>query len=145
MPIVDRKADLQEIRRHNLRVLTEQWSVQGLAKKLKYQYPSYVSALISPKQHRPITERTARRVEKILELPINWLDTKHDLPNAPAKVDMALVMRIMQTVSKACEQVGVTPNLSTQQRLVELVYDEAQKAGRLDEAYVLKVVGLLKK
>jgi hypothetical protein len=136
--------DVRDIRRHNLRVLCEQWSVNGVAKKCKWEYPSYVSAMISPLKSRPITETTARRIEKYLELPAMWMDTEHDLPATPAQVDVKMVMSIMELVRKECEAIGVTPSVSTQQRLVELIYDEAQKAGRLDEAFVNRVVGLLK-
>lgn len=137
-------ADVMDTRRQNLRVLAEQWGgPTGLAKKLKYSGPSYVSQLTSG--HRPITEKTARRVEKSLALKSGWMDAPHNLPIAQAKIDESVVLRIMRSVNAAIEEAGMEANLSTIQRLVELIYENAIAAGEIDEAYVRKVVNLLKK
>jgi plasmid maintenance system antidote protein VapI len=135
---------IMENRRRNLRVLAEQWGgVNGLAKKLGYSGGSYISQMTSG--YRPITEKTARRIEKDLRIrPSGWMDEPHDLPIAPAQIDEAVLIQIMRSVASVMDEVGISANISTQQRIVELVYENAKSTGRIDDEFIRRVVDLLK-
>lgn len=136
--------DVMKMRRHNLRVLAEQWGgPAGLAKKLKVDR-SYVSQLTSPKAHRPITEKTARHIEKVLSLSDDWLDTEHHLPAAPANIEESLVWRVFESVSKALEDAGITASITQQKKLVNHVYEHTLASGQIDEAFVRRAVDILK-
>ena len=63
-----------EIRRENLRALAAALSTTGLAKKLGYRHPSFISQMIGPNPTREITEKSARSYERKLNLEGGYLD-----------------------------------------------------------------------
>jgi transcriptional regulator with XRE-family HTH domain len=135
--------DVQDVRRANLLALAAQWGgASGLAKRMKWSGPSYVSQLTSG--HRPITEKTARHIEKVLDLEPQWLDTKHDVQATPADVDETLVRRVVLMVGGVLQDEGLTLEPKKFAELVEIVYEDAARSGRIDEAYARKVVNLMK-
>lgn len=71
-------ADLYEIRRNNLRALIIKHGNGEIAKAAEYPTPSYLSQMVGAKSKRGITEKTARRIESALLLPIYWLDQERD-------------------------------------------------------------------
>lgn len=71
-------ADLYEIRRHNLRALIAKHGNGEVAKAAGYPSPSYLSQMVGKKAKRGITERSARRIETAMLLPIHWLDVERD-------------------------------------------------------------------
>lgn len=77
MPISEALPELQETRKRNLKRIIEQaGSASALAERLRYTGPSYLSQMLGP--HRPITEKTARHMEKVMELPPGWMDQAHE-------------------------------------------------------------------
>ena len=64
-----------EYRRENLRRLIEQWHGPGaLGAKLGYSNASFLVQMCGPNPTREISERTARKGERTLDLPVWWLD-----------------------------------------------------------------------
>lgn len=65
----------QRTRLANLRILARRYRFQSeLSRDLGYAGRASVALLLSGA--RPITERTARRVEEMLKLPAGWMDQK---------------------------------------------------------------------
>lgn len=135
--------DLMELRVKNLRELTLQWGgPSSIAKKLKISGPSYISQLISG--HRPLTEKSVRRFEKELGLPVGWFDKDHDNPTPATPLDDSLVTRVIVLVATVANEQGVAIRPEQLAEVVSLVYGEAQRSGRLDEQLVNRIVSLLK-
>jgi len=134
--------DLQQTRRTNLRLLVEQWGgASGLAKKLGYAGPSYISQLLG--ENRPVTEKTARSVEQQLDLPAGWLDNEPEQKAVePARVDVDLVTRSVLAVGKALEREGSTVPPSKFADLVAVTYEAAVKIGAVDQVFVDRLVRL---
>lgn len=142
-PLTSENDEMRRIRRANLKIVAEErGGVTSLAKRLGYATSSYVSQLCGGQ--RPIREETARYVEKSLGLPSKWLDTRHDDLARGPKLDESLVMQAFDAVSLAVQKFKLDISVGTQKRLVELVYENAQRSGHIDDAYVRKVVDLLK-
>lgn len=135
--------DLMEMRVKNLRELALQWGgPSSIAKKLKISGPSYISQLISG--HRPLTEKSVRRFEKVLGLPSGWFDIDHDNPAPPASLDDSLVTRAIVLVATVANEQAVTIRPEQLAEVVSLVYGEAQRSGHLDEQLVNRIISLLK-
>lgn len=65
---------IEEFRRNRLQELVvKHGSIAKLAENLNVT-PGYISQLLN--KHRPITEKTARKIESSLRLEENWLDPK---------------------------------------------------------------------
>ncbi|MFM7737795.1 MAG: helix-turn-helix domain-containing protein, partial [Planctomycetota bacterium] len=68
--------DILTRRVQNLRVLVgRHGGASSLAKKVQLSGPSYISQILSGV--RPLTEKTARKFEAQLGLPMGWLDDEH--------------------------------------------------------------------
>ncbi len=68
---------LQLVRRANLRkLLAERFDGNQAAMSRKLEYAGRASLSLLVSGERPITERTARRVEEMLKLPPGWMDQK---------------------------------------------------------------------
>ena len=76
-------ATIYEIRRDNLRILVRERGNGEVSKAIGYSSASYLSQMVCPKASRPVTELTARKVEKALTLPVYWLDQERDLYGDP--------------------------------------------------------------
>lgn len=131
-----------ELRKANLQLLIKQWGgATNLAKKLKHAGPSYLSQFTST--GRPITEKTARRIEEQLGLAIGWLDVDHTAEQVPA-VNQTLVTKVVLVVGATLEDAGLTVSPTKFADLVALVYEEAAKTGQVDEALVQRLIRILK-
>lgn len=138
-----KKPDIQETRRKNLAVLTEQWGgPSGLAKKLKLSGPSYISQILGG--HRPITEKTARKYEAELELPPGWLDEERSGRPKPAPVDDKLFRRVIAVTDAMLREEGVELSRVKFGDLIIMVYEEHQRTGAVDEDFIRRLIKLVR-
>lgn len=129
-----------EIRRDSLRTLVTQWGgPTSLAKKLGHSNGSYIAQLVGPNPSREISEKVARQIEGKLGLPIGWLDQEH---TGKPKVDDAALAECVTAVAAALRDANLRPDPDTYGTLVSLVYEHANLTGRIDEPYIIKLIGL---
>jgi len=69
---------IYEIRRENLKALIRQHGNQEVAVRAGYPNGSFLSQMTGPQAIRQVSEKTARRVEEALALPVGWMDTHRD-------------------------------------------------------------------
>lgn len=131
-----------ETRRENLRMLTREWGgPTSLAKKLGHSNGSYLAQLIGPHPSREISEKVAREIEGKLGLPLGWLDAAHD---RRAQVDDTALAECVRATTTAIREAKLHPSADKFGTLVGLVYDQYRLLGRVDEAFILKLVKLIK-
>ncbi len=158
-----------EIRVSNLKRLIDQWGgPTSLAKKLKHSNGSFLSHLAGPRPSRDISERTARKIEKQLNLPHGWLDQRQDgeiaskngtgtesaptpgkMPmsgsahnsNTAAVLDIDKLATCVTAVTAACESTGIQPTPEKFGDLVSLAY-AASLAGDQLQQYAKRLVQL---
>lgn len=138
-------SDVHELRKKNLKALVRQWEgPTNLARKLGYQGPSYVSQMVSG--NRPITEKTARAIERALDLPTGYLDTAHDIKTTARAVvlDTQLISRVVSTVGIALEEAHVKLHPDKFAELVTMVYEEAARTGQVDETFIQRIIKLVR-
>ena len=145
---------LTDNRRENVRALVElRGGVSKLSRARGYKNPSFISQMAGPDPTREITEKTARRIEQALNLPVGSLDlppgpkpqASAALGAAPLDSTTALVADVIRTVSKMCEDEGLSTPPSKFGDLVILALNDAMEHGgqpRPDHARLL--VRLLK-
>lgn len=73
-------------KRENLRRLMDQRGANRLAKQLGYSNASFLSQMAGPNPIRGVTEKTARRFELAIDLPVGALDTPTSGDAPPARV-----------------------------------------------------------
>lgn len=130
-----------DLRRENLRVLMTQWGgPTSLAKKLGHSNGSYIAQLAGPNPSREISEKVAREIESKLQLPIGWLDSKQN--SKGTSVDDAALSECVRAVAAALRDGNLRPDPETYGTLVSLVYEHMKLTGRIDEPYILKLIGL---
>ena len=71
------------IRRDNLRTLCDIHGTAGLARKLGYRSPSFLSQMTGPNPTREVTEKSVREFERRLELKLGTLDNEGWDPTLP--------------------------------------------------------------
>lgn len=133
---------VDNLRKANLALLIKQWGgATNLGKKLKHSGPSYLSQLIGA--GRPITEKTARRIEDQLDLPTGWMDADHTAEKNTV-VNPLLIASVVMAVGAALEdaEMQVAPRKFAD--LVALVYEEAVVKGTVEEGFVNRIVRLMK-
>lgn len=140
-------ANAFENRRASLRLLVEQWGGPlPLSKKLGYSNASFVSQMSGPHPTREVTEKTARKIEELLGLPVGWMDTEHrEKPSvvAPTPIDVSLVARIVRVVAQTAEDGGVALTPDKMGDVVALVYGDAERrGGDIDNAFLNRVLRL---
>lgn len=142
-------ADIKEVRRQQLRKLvTEHEGMNNLARKLGLNKGAYISQLLTNPPHRDISEKTARKWEKILRLPEGWLDraTPASMPQANgAAVNSELLAEVMVAVNEALRQAKITLSPVQLADLVAMQYADAFPTGRVNPDRIGKLVGLLKR
>jgi transcriptional regulator with XRE-family HTH domain len=69
-----RIAEVHEIRRQHIRRLAEQHTAAELARRLGLKSSSFISQIAGPAPVRPVTEKTARRIEEVMGLEPGLLD-----------------------------------------------------------------------
>ena len=131
-----------ETRRGNLRLLVKEWGgPTSLAKKLGHTNGSYLAQLIGPNPSREISEKVAREIEGKLGLPLGWLDANHD---GNTKVDDTALAECVRATTTAIREAKLHPSADKFGTLVGVVYDHYRLIGRVDEAFILKLVKLMK-
>lgn len=95
-------------------------------------------------ENRPITEKTARKLEAALDLPDGWLDEMHGSAAKPVPVDDRLVTKVIRLVGETLDQESITLTHAKFSDLVVMVYEEAQRTGAISETYVKQLVKLLR-
>lgn len=133
---------IYDTRRDNLRSLISQWGgPTSLSKKLGHSNGSYIAQLAGPNPSREVSEKVAREIEAKLQLPIGWLDQEQSgLP----RVDDDVLADCVRAVAAALDDLKKRPQPSTFADVVQLVYEHRKLTGRLDEAFIQRVVRLLK-
>lgn len=135
--------DVMALRVTNLRALSAQWGgPTSLAKKLKYAGPSYVSQLYTGV--RPITEKTARKIEQILGLSVGWMDQDHGSSTAAAELDETVLARVIALVKATLDENHITVSSEKQAEIVSWVYTTASKTGAVDENLIRRIVGIIR-
>lgn len=135
--------DLQAIRKKNLRALIKDWDgPTNLAKKLGYAGPSYLSQLIGP--GKPITEKTARHIEQKLTLPTGWMDRESPQPLPPGAFDSQRVDRLMLAIISTVDDAKLHLPPRCMANLVSFVYECATTPTTADDAFIRKLVALMK-
>lgn len=90
--------ELNEIRRHNLRLLAKEVGGQRkLADKVDIM-PNQINHIIGPHPIRNIGEKLSRKVEINLNLPIGWLDTYHEINFPQSHLDTIPLVKKMEVV-----------------------------------------------
>lgn len=138
-------AEIQTLRKKNLRALIKQWhGPTKLAKELRYSGPSYLSQMIGP--NKPISETTARGIEDVLSLEPGWMDTDHtaqpvEQAENRAYADTTLINDVVVSVMAVLGNtaVSVPPCLPG---LVSLAYEHAAAHGKIDADYIDRLVKL---
>lgn len=131
-----------ELRRANLRELAKTWGgPTSLAKKLQHSNGSYLAQLIGPHPSRDVSEKTARDIERKLGLSIGWLDQEHAGKSSP--LDDKALGDCVRAIAAALRDAGHTASPVQYGTLVELTYDRWRLVGRLDEAYIKRLMELM--
>lgn len=134
-----------EIRKENLGRLVLRWGgPTALAKKLQWS-GSYLWQLIQAR--RPITEKTARYIEGQLDLSAQWMDVpageSPQKDSAAQDIDLELLTTAMLAVMSALAQyegAALAPRRLSE--VVALVYEQAQRTGSVDKAYLQRLLSL---
>lgn len=132
-----------ELRKRNLKTLVQQWEgPTNLARKIGQKGPSYISQMI--KGHRPITAKTARKMEEQLDLPNGWFDHEHEnrRPGRAADVDVSTMSHVVSTLGTTLEEQGLTLPPTKFANAVALLYERTIAEGELDEGYLQRIVQL---
>lgn len=130
-------------RRDNLRELTRTWGgPTSLAKKLGHANGSYLAQLAGPHPSREISEKVAREMETKLGLPLGWMDSEHG-GNARTLDDTSLG-ECVRAVAAALRDVGHRATPDQMADLAALAYEHTKLVGRVDEAFINKLVRLTK-
>jgi hypothetical protein len=133
-----------DMRRDNLRSLMTQWGgPTSLAKKLGHSNGSYIAQLVGPNPSREISEKVARDMETRLGLPIGWLDQEH--AGNGRQVDDAALSACVRAVAAALRDAGHNPSPDVYANLVSLAYEHAKLTGRVDEPFIIKLIGLTRR
>jgi len=131
-------------RRENLRRLMGEWGgPTSLAKKLGHSNGSYIAQLAGPNPSREVSEKVAREIEKKLQLPAGWMDAKQTLKPG-ASVDDETLGQCVAAVAGAIRDAGKRPDPEAYGTLVSLVYEHTKLTGRIDEPFILKLIGLIR-
>lgn len=143
-----------DIRKINLRTLVAKFDgPSALAKKLGYSNGSYISQMIGPRPIRPLNEKTCRKMELKLGYPAMWMDRDHGrkarvVREEPGvyKVGAAeLDSELLRAVAQAIEDAGIPYAAGKFGDVVTMLYEDASsKGGKIDAAYLVKVLRLAK-
>ena len=120
----------QEQRKLNLLKLKSAWGDEWvrLGAKLGYSNATYLHHLVSG--HRPFSEKTARAIERKLNLDHEWLDVDHGV-KAPLQHDDGLLEQVIAAVEAAREAEGVEPLALARKygQLVAFAYEMGREQG----------------
>lgn len=137
-----------EARLHNLRSLISQWGGPTvLAERVGWNETSSLSQMTGPNPTRTISEKTARRIEKALNLAHGWLDVEHngEPANAPMTAYVAVgVAAAVAQVQRLCDESMVKLTPLKQGEVTQMVYDLVLKGDVPDDNWVRKLITLAK-
>lgn len=164
-----------ETRRKNLRAIIEkQGGVSKLSRQMGYSNPSFLSQMAGPKPTREITEKSARKLEAAMDLPMGALDRDETVFPGDAQADAqpapgstpaiapaltqpsasspgtslngsaALVAEVVRLVGGACEAERVAPSMSKFADVVAIVYQDAMGGAKPSEEKARLLARLLK-
>lgn len=113
----------------NLReIVRQRGGVSQLSRDMGYSNPSFLSQMLGPNPTRLVTEKTARKFEKLLGIPLGTLDREPG-DEAQAPVDASVQHSTSEKFANA----------------VALAYlDAAEHGGQVREDHVKQLVRLLK-
>lgn len=139
--------DVFDIRLANLKSLIVQWGgPTSLAKKLEFSGPSFLSQMVGG--IRPLTEKTARKIEQKLGLAPGWMDQDHDTSGntvRAAAIDDSLITKTVSLVGAKLQESNIQVRPDKFAELVSLAYGEAcRSGGNLDENFVGRLVQLMR-
>lgn len=135
--------NVYEQRRDNLRELIRTWGgPTSLAKKLGHSNGSYIAQLAGPHPSREVSEKVARELEAKLGLPLGWLDGEHN--GNPRQLDDAALSDCVRAVAAALRDAGHKATPDQMADLAALAYEHTKLIGRVDEAFINKLVRLTK-
>lgn len=121
--------EISKRRVRNLRAVAARYEQQGeLATALGWT-ASYLSQLIGPSPSRPITEKTARAIERTLKLRAGLLDGEGPPPEVRDAVSADLLDNVMVAVDTAISLAGWKPSEEKYRHLVSHLYKAAVKRG----------------
>ncbi|MDP3939864.1 MAG: hypothetical protein Q8R92_17235 [Deltaproteobacteria bacterium] len=139
-------ADIKEIRRQQLRrLVNEHEGMNNLARRLGLAKGAYISQLLVTPPHREISEKTARKWEKILRLPEGWLDGAGVTPTNGSALNTELLARVLSEVTEALKVAKVNLTPAQLADLVAMQYADALPGGRVDPTRIQRLIGLLKR
>lgn len=128
-------------RRQNLRSLIGQWGgPTSLSKKLGHSNGSYLAQLAGPRPSREVSERVAREIEGKLGLPIGWMDQDH--PAGGQQLNDEALTEVVKAVATCLRDASLRPAPEAYATLVQLAYDRMKLTGKVDEAYINKLIEL---
>lgn len=136
----------------NLReIVRQRGGVSQLSRDMGYSNPSFLSQMLGPNPTRLVTEKTARKFEKLLGIPLGALDREPG-EAAQAPVDASeqhstseMVAHVIRVVGRACDEESAQPNTEKFANAVALAYlDAAEHGGQIREDHVKQLVRLLK-
>lgn len=137
------KNAIYETRRSNLHKLIERYDgPTNLARRLRHNGTSYISQL--SKGRRPITEQTAREIEKELNLPHRWFDGGGENPQAAspaAAIDMEKFRDTLARVEAALEAEGRRMSPERRADLIAYVYKQAVRGAAVDVRELIRFAG----
>ena len=134
---------IYDTRRDNLRALIGQWGgPTSLAKKLGHSNGSYIAQLAGPRPSREVSEKVAREIEKVLGLPVAWMDQDH--PTGGQQLNDETLTECVKAVATVLRDAGLRPDPEAYGTLVQLVYDRVKLTGRLDEHHIQKLTTLFR-
>lgn len=129
--------DVFKTRRENLRRLAAEWGgPTSLAKKLGHSNGSALSQVIGPHPRRMIGERQARDIERLLQLPLGWLDEEQHGRKQPVKDE--LLSRVVAAVATCAQDARLTVPPDKFADVCALVYE----TGQVDETHILRLLRL---
>ena len=137
--------DTNEVRRQNLRrLVNEHEGMTHLAKRLGLGRGAYISQLLTTPPVRKISEKTARKWERMLRLPEGWLDS-HTAEGVVAPLNAQLLAAVISEVHQALRVAKVTLPDPQVADLIVLQYKDALPVGRIDPERIRGIVALLKR
>lgn len=142
-------ADMKEVRRQQLRrLVNEHEGMNNLARKLGLAKGAYISQLLTNPPTRDISEKTARKWERLLRLPEGWLDgagSSVAAANGAAAVNSELLAQVFLAVTEELKTAKVALPPVQLSELVAMQYADALPGRRVDPARIRSIVGLLKR
>lgn len=110
---------------------------------------SYLTQLAGPNPSRGITERTARRIENILDLPAYYMDQKCDtspqahLPGpCSSSTARTLLKEVLKEVASQLEGAETKVSYSKFAQIVALTFEDAEERGGLRREFLENLIQL---